>query len=118
MGLVQPGHTSAAGNTDGAGLPGFGGIDCLEKQGALVAHLDHIDMQPNHGAPVNGTGVAAHHDHVRGLGYPLRRGADLDPHPGRGDATAADIGKGGGHQFTAPAQISPAGAALRNVGAR
>ena len=110
MGLVQPGHTSAAGNTDGAGLPGFGGIDCLEKQVALVSNLDHIDVKAHHGAPVDGPGVAVHHDHIGGVRDPLWRLTDINPDCRRGDAAAADIGKGGGHQFTAPAQMSPAGA--------
>lgn len=54
MGLVKPGHASAAGNTDGARLSSFGGIDGLEKQVALVSNLDHIDVKANHGAPVDG----------------------------------------------------------------
>ena len=104
--VVQPGDPAAAGDADGAWLAGFSGLNGLEKQGALVAHLDHIDMQADQGAPVDSAGVAADHDHVRGLHHPLRRLSDVDENCGRRDATAADTGEGFGHQFTAPAQTS------------
>ena len=80
--VVQPGHTVAAGDADGAGFAGFSGVHGLEKQGALVAHLDHIDVQAHQGAPVDGAGVGSHHDHIGGTGKSCRRLTDIDPHGG------------------------------------